>query len=328
MRRDASSARSSSSPTRTRASCCSPATSASWRSSRSPSASRTASSTSASPSRTWSASRPGSPRRASSRSSTRSRRSRRCARTSSSATARSAPAAGARSSASAAGSSTAHNGLTHYALEDVGVMRVQPGLTVVAPADHEQAQRGRSARQRSSPARLPAARQGRRAVGAGSRRPLRARATHEARRGRRRRARRDGRSGQRRRSRRPDARRARDRVPRVARRLERVSPAPADDLAEGSRDVPVAVSVEAHYVTGARLARRRGRRRARVGLQSGPVRCQRRAERTNRKPQRVARAAWAERRTYRRDGGSGDHIRSPARPRARLIGRDASYSLR
>lgn len=31
-----------------------------------------------------------------------------------------------------------HNGMTHYAVEDVGIMRVQPGLTVVAPADPEQ----------------------------------------------------------------------------------------------------------------------------------------------------------------------------------------------
>ena len=30
-------------------------------------------------------------------------------------------------------------GVTHYGVEDVGVMRVQPGLTIVAPADHEQA---------------------------------------------------------------------------------------------------------------------------------------------------------------------------------------------
>lgn len=28
-----------------------------------------------------------------------------------------------------------HNGATHYGMEDVGVMRVQPGITVVAPAD-------------------------------------------------------------------------------------------------------------------------------------------------------------------------------------------------
>lgn len=32
-----------------------------------------------------------------------------------------------------------HAGPTHHGLEDVGVMRVQPGITLVAPADHEQA---------------------------------------------------------------------------------------------------------------------------------------------------------------------------------------------
>jgi len=31
------------------------------------------------------------------------------------------------------------NGLSHYGLEDVGVMRLQPGLQVVTPADHRQA---------------------------------------------------------------------------------------------------------------------------------------------------------------------------------------------
>jgi len=30
-------------------------------------------------------------------------------------------------------------GFTHYAVDDVGVMRVQPRLTIIAPADHEQA---------------------------------------------------------------------------------------------------------------------------------------------------------------------------------------------
>jgi transketolase len=29
-------------------------------------------------------------------------------------------------------------GLSHHGLEDVGVMRVQPGMSVVAPADHQQ----------------------------------------------------------------------------------------------------------------------------------------------------------------------------------------------
>ena len=31
------------------------------------------------------------------------------------------------------------NGLSHYGLEDIGVLRLQPGMTVIAPADHEQA---------------------------------------------------------------------------------------------------------------------------------------------------------------------------------------------
>jgi transketolase len=31
-----------------------------------------------------------------------------------------------------------HNGATHYAVEDVGIMRVQPGITVVVPADPDQ----------------------------------------------------------------------------------------------------------------------------------------------------------------------------------------------
>lgn len=31
-----------------------------------------------------------------------------------------------------------HNGLTHYGLEDIGVMRPQPGISIIAPADYEQ----------------------------------------------------------------------------------------------------------------------------------------------------------------------------------------------
>lgn len=31
-----------------------------------------------------------------------------------------------------------HNGMSHYGLEDVGVMRLQPGITLVAPADYQQ----------------------------------------------------------------------------------------------------------------------------------------------------------------------------------------------
>jgi transketolase len=32
-----------------------------------------------------------------------------------------------------------HNGVTHYALEDIAIMRAQPGMTVIAPADPAQA---------------------------------------------------------------------------------------------------------------------------------------------------------------------------------------------
>lgn len=32
-----------------------------------------------------------------------------------------------------------HNGVTHYAIEDVAVMRAQPGITVISPADNAQA---------------------------------------------------------------------------------------------------------------------------------------------------------------------------------------------
>jgi transketolase len=33
----------------------------------------------------------------------------------------------------------AHAGFTHFAVDDIGVMRVQPAMTIIAPADHEQA---------------------------------------------------------------------------------------------------------------------------------------------------------------------------------------------
>jgi transketolase len=33
----------------------------------------------------------------------------------------------------------AHEGMSHFALEDIGALRIQPGMTVITPADHEQA---------------------------------------------------------------------------------------------------------------------------------------------------------------------------------------------
>jgi len=41
-----------------------------------------------------------------------------------------------------------HAGITHHALEDLGIARVQPGLMVVAPADHRQAAAARCATSR------------------------------------------------------------------------------------------------------------------------------------------------------------------------------------
>ena len=38
-----------------------------------------------------------------------------------------------------------HNGASHHGLEDIGVMRVQPGITVIAPADHQQTRTALSA---------------------------------------------------------------------------------------------------------------------------------------------------------------------------------------
>ena len=32
-----------------------------------------------------------------------------------------------------------HNGVSHYPIEDVGLMRIQPGMAVITPADHRQA---------------------------------------------------------------------------------------------------------------------------------------------------------------------------------------------
>lgn len=38
-----------------------------------------------------------------------------------------------------------HDGITHYGIDDVGVLRVQPGITIIAPADYKQASSALSA---------------------------------------------------------------------------------------------------------------------------------------------------------------------------------------
>ena len=65
------------------------------------------------------------------------------------------------SSAWAAASSTAPAGHSHHGLEDVGVMRLLPALTIVAPADHPQARTAIRACGTSPVPSLPATRQGR-----------------------------------------------------------------------------------------------------------------------------------------------------------------------
>ena len=67
------------------------------------------------------------------------------------------------------------NGLTHYALEDIAVMRAQPGMTVLAPADHQQARAALIASRASPGPGLLQARQERDRDGAGPRRSLAAR---------------------------------------------------------------------------------------------------------------------------------------------------------
>ena len=156
------------------------------------------------------------------------------------------------SSASAAASSTAPQGATHHGLEDVGVMRVQPGMTgrragrPPADGDRARARRGTC----PDPSTTGSARTTRPIVPGldgrftlGRRRAGRATATTSA----------DRHHGQhrdrgRRRGRRCSAERGvrceRDRA------SPAFSPAPLEDLAAALARVPVALTVEAHYATG------------------------------------------------------------------------------
>ena len=140
------------------------------------------------------------------------------------------------------------NGLTHYALEDVGLMRVQPGLTVIVPADSEQAQAAVGATaaidgpvylRLEKDATVLDGLEGRFALG-------RAHMLGEG----------DdvvlvAMGGVARDAVEAAGMLARQGVGATVAVVSCVSPAPADDLAELLERVPVAVSVEAHYVTGA-----------------------------------------------------------------------------
>jgi transketolase len=139
------------------------------------------------------------------------------------------------------------NGLTHYALEDVAIMRVQPRMTVLAPADDQQAAAAvRVTAELPGPAYLRVARAGPSiagldgrfrighfetigsgtdvalvALGAAAAEAVEAAASLAA-----------------------------EGLAATVAVVSSFNPSPTDDLAELLAAVPLAVSVEAHYVTG------------------------------------------------------------------------------
>jgi transketolase len=141
-----------------------------------------------------------------------------------------------------------HNGVTHYALEDAGIMRVQPGIAVVAPADPEQTRAALpSIQQLPGPVYLRLGKEsqpvpgldGRFALGRAERigegsdvvlvalGGMAATAVEAA------------------------ALLADDGVDASVLVVSSLNPAPTEDLVEALADVPLALSAEAHYVNGA-----------------------------------------------------------------------------
>jgi transketolase len=140
-----------------------------------------------------------------------------------------------------------HNGVTHYALEDAGIMRVQPGIAVVAPADPQQTRAALPALQQlPGPVYLRLGKEsqpvpgldGRFALGRAERigtgrdaalvalGGMAATAVEAA------------------------ERLAADGVDASVLVVSSLNPAPSEDLAEALADVPLALSAEAHYVNG------------------------------------------------------------------------------
>lgn len=141
-----------------------------------------------------------------------------------------------------------HNGVTHYAIEDAGIMRVQPGIAVVAPADPDQTRAALPAvQQLPGPAYLRLGKESQPVPGLDGRFALgRAERIGEGR----------------------DlalvalggmAASAVEAAERLADAgvaasvvvVSSLNPAPTEDLVEALADVPLAVSAEAHYVNGA-----------------------------------------------------------------------------
>ena len=141
-----------------------------------------------------------------------------------------------------------HNGVTHYALEDAGIMRVQPGISVVAPADPEQTHAALpSIQQLPGPVYLRLGKESQSVPGLDGRFALG-------------RAERIGEGG--------DVALvalggmaataveaaellAADGVDASVLVVSSLNPAPTADLVEALADVPLALSAEAHYVNGA-----------------------------------------------------------------------------
>ncbi len=141
-----------------------------------------------------------------------------------------------------------HNGVTHYALEDVGIMRVQPGIAVVAPADPLQTRAALPAVQAlSGPAYLRLGKESEAVPGLDGRFTLgRAERIGEGR---------DvalvalgGMAASAVATAELLATRGIDASVLV---ISSVNPAPVDDLAEALTDTRLALSIEAHYVNGA-----------------------------------------------------------------------------
>lgn len=141
-----------------------------------------------------------------------------------------------------------HNGVTHYALEDAGIMRVQPGIAVIAPADPEQTRAALPQIQAlPGPAYLRLGKESQPVPGLDGRFEL-GRAERIG----------DGRDvalvalGGMAASAVEAAQRLADAgVDASVLVVSSLNPAPTEDLVDALADVPVALSAEAHYVNGA-----------------------------------------------------------------------------
>jgi len=141
-----------------------------------------------------------------------------------------------------------HNGVTHYALEDAGIMRVQPGIAVIAPADPEQTRAALPALQAlPGPVYLRLGKESQPVPGLDGRFAL-GRAERIG----------DGRDlvlvalgGMAANAVEAAERLAADGVDASVLVVSSLNPPPTEDLLDALADVPLALSAEAHYVNGA-----------------------------------------------------------------------------